>query len=82
MYIYVNVYITYVCMYVYMYVYIHIIHANTHTHTQTHTHTRTHTCIHWSRWGNADSFETLNIIFGWLITFTCLEVPRNTLGTH
>lgn len=26
-----------------------------------------------SWWGNADSFETLNIIFGWLITFTCLE---------
>ena len=70
----------YVCMYICMYIY--ILYTQTHTHTHRHTHTHTHTCIHWSRWGNADSFETLNIIFGWLITFTCLEVPRNTLGTH
>ena len=62
----------YVCMYICMYIY--ILYTQTHTHTHRHTHTHTHTCIHWSRWGNADSFETLNIIFGWLITFTCLEV--------
>ena len=29
--------------------------------------------VPFSWWRNADTFETLNIIFGWLITFTCLE---------
>ena len=57
------------------------LHMNLHTYV----HVYKHVCggcagtlalfsLPFSWWRNADTFETLNIIFGWLITFSCLEL--------
>ena len=60
-------------------------------------HTYVHVCKHvcggctgtlalfslpFSWWRNADTFETLNIVFGWLITFSCLELYLERSPAH